>query len=115
MNAFKFTNPNDRADVLRMAWQLIKKLGISFGDALTQAYKAMRVKIKLATANAEGLMISFKKVDGTVRVARATRNAVRIPANKQPKGNRSDSGVTVAFFDLDLGDWRCFRIDLLLA
>ena len=69
----------------------------------------------------EGVVnLSFTKVkDGAVREMRATLVSDQIPADKMPKtdanANTEKNQLAVRVFDLDLQDWRSFRVDSLLT
>ena len=60
---------------------------------------------------------SFIKVHGQIRDAVGTTNLDLIPAEHHPSsGARSKNSefATVAFFDLEKGEWRCFRTDFFI-
>jgi len=64
--------------------------------------------------------LSFTKVkDGEVRNMTATLVSDKIPNEKMPKSGSVDQSVggesTVRVFDLDLNEWRSFRVDSLLT
>lgn len=64
--------------------------------------------------------LSFTKVkDGAVREMRATLVSDQIPEDKMPKtdsnANLEKNQVAVRVFDLDVQDWRSFRVDSLLT
>lgn len=64
--------------------------------------------------------LSFTKVkDGEVRNMTATLEQGYIPEEKMPKSGSVDQSVggesTVRVFDLDLNEWRSFRVDSLLT
>jgi hypothetical protein len=69
----------------------------------------------------EGVVnLSFTKVkDGEVRNMKATLVSDLIPADKMPKtdanANTEKNQLAVRVFDLDLADWRSFRVDSLLS
>lgn len=69
----------------------------------------------------EGVVnLSFTKVkDGGVREMKATLVSDMIPADKMPKtdanANTEKNQIAVRVFDLDLNDWRSFRVDSLLT
>lgn len=75
----------------------------------------------MLTALREGeVNLSFEKVkDGAIREMRATLVQDSIPADKMPKGGTVDQTVggdtTLRVFDLDLSEWRSFRIDKVLS
>ena len=60
------------------------------------------------------LCVTFTKKDGTVRDMRCTLCEGRIPTDKQPKtegSNTTDSGSAVRVFDTEKQEWRSFRWD----
>ena len=64
--------------------------------------------------------LSFTKVkDGAVREMKATLVSDMIPEDKMPKtdanANTEKNQLAVRVFDLDLNDWRSFRVDSLLT
>lgn len=69
----------------------------------------------------EGVVnLSFTKVkDGEVREMKATLLQDMIPEAKMPKtdanANTEKNQLAVRVFDLDLEDWRSFRVDSLLT
>jgi len=69
----------------------------------------------------EGVVnLSFTKVkDGAVREMKATLVSDMIPEDKMPKtdanANTEKNQLAVRVFDLDLNDWRSFRVDSLLT
>jgi len=65
----------------------------------------------------EGIVdLQFKKVNGDLRNMRGTRKMDLVPEEKHPKGSGiSDDNVTiVTLFDLEVEDWRSFRIENLV-
>ena len=74
----------------------------------------------LSTLRENTVNLSFTKVkDGEVRNMTATLMQNQIPSDKMPKSGSVDQAVggesTVRVFDLDLQEWRSFRIDSLLT
>jgi len=64
--------------------------------------------------------LSFTKVkDNAVREMRATLVEDMIPVDKMPKtdvnANTEKNQLAVRVFDLDVSDWRSFRVDSLLT
>jgi hypothetical protein len=64
--------------------------------------------------------LSFTKVkDGGVREMKATLVSDMIPEDKMPKtdanANTEKNQLAVRVFDLDLNEWRSFRVDSLLT
>lgn len=62
--------------------------------------------------NIKNLRITFTKADGTERTMRCTLIEDKIPGEKKPKGTgRSSPETTQRVFDLDLQEWRSFKLD----
>ena len=66
----------------------------------------------------EDLCVVFTKKDGTSREMRCTLNEGKIPADKQPKSQASDSTTAgqgndsaIRVFDTSISEWRSFRWD----
>lgn len=60
----------------------------------------------------KNLYITFTKADGTDRTMRCTLIEDHIPAEKKPKGTgRSTTDTTQRVFDLDIQEWRSFKLD----
>lgn len=86
---------------------------------LNEGLEGLREDI-LTCLREEVVNLSFEKVkDGQVRQMQATLRSDLIPEDKKPKGGSVDQSVggdkTVRVFDLDLNEWRSFRIDKLLT
>lgn len=69
---------------------------------------------KLRTGEAT---VRFTKVDGTERTMRCTLSEGSIPADKQPKNKEAGStaGSALRVFDLDIGEWRSFRLESVIS
>ena len=58
------------------------------------------------------VVVTFNKKDGTERTMRCTTNEAVIPRDMLPKGTgRAVNGDVQVVFDLDLNQWRSFRLD----
>lgn len=59
--------------------------------------------------------VAFEKKDGTIREMACTLNDELIPTDALPKGDsvRKHSDSVLAVFDVEVGEWRSFRIDSL--
>lgn len=104
-----------RSSAMQLAWQLIKKAGMAFGEAVRRAYEVIKLKVKLAKTDEKGMWIQYTKEDGTIRHALATRNSKHIPQSKQPKTTgESKVEIAVKYFDILADGWRSFRADRLI-
>lgn len=85
-----------------------------------QGNSADRYDVIVNTLRENVVNLSFTKVkDGEVRNMKATLVSKLIPADKMPKtdanANLEKNQTAVRVFDLDLNDWRSFRVDSLLT
>lgn len=60
--------------------------------------------------------VTFTKVDGTLRVMRCTLKAEFLPESARPKSGAlltegDGASERISVWDLDIGDWRGFRVD----
>ena len=56
--------------------------------------------------------ITFTKVDGSSRVMRCTLQDEYLPEQFRGKGTLlTEAGNTIRVYDLDLSEWRSFRVD----
>ncbi|GAB2582336.1 SH3 beta-barrel fold-containing protein [Spirosoma areae] len=103
----KFTNP-DRAEILRMAWQLIKKAGLSFGEALKRAWATVRLKAQMLV---KPVSFFYYKDDGSERFAVGYYGAA-----PETKSDAKPSGTLLAirYYDTLVQGWRSFRADRLI-
>ncbi|CAL9963840.1 hypothetical protein VPHD479_0083 [Vibrio phage D479] len=69
--------------------------------------------------NGSIVKFSFKKADGSERIALGTRNIDYVPDDKLPKGGVQDGLVTedhegvktIRYYDFDAKGWRSFKSD----
>lgn len=92
------------SNIFTLAWQLIKRCGLSRSQALTLAWR----NAKLVTRVHAGIVkFYFQKVDGTVREAYGTLKAdLMAPTNGA--GRRANDSVQV-YFDTEKQEYRCFK------
>lgn len=91
--------------VMLLAWQFVRKNGLSMSDALKEAWK----NIKLHTLLYKGITkFYFQKVDGTIREAYGTLDENIIPAAGESNTRKRNETVQV-FYDTEKEEWRCFK------
>ena len=103
------TVKNTMKRVMTMAWQFVKKNGMSMSEALKTAWR----NIKLHTKMQGGIVkFYFQKIDGTIREAYGTLASHLVPAT----GDGRKANPTIqTYFDTEKGEWRCFKIANLLS
>lgn len=93
--------------VFKTAWQLVDRFE-TFSKALRYAWALVKLKYSMLNGVVE---FAYKKVDGSIRTAVGTLQAPHV--NYEFKGNESTT-KTMAYYDLEQGAFRCFRIDNLI-
>lgn len=93
--------------VFKTAWQLRQSFK-SFSDALRHAWALIKLKHAMLTGVVE---FTYKKVDGSIRNAVGTLQAPHV--NYEFKGKES-SLKTFAYYDIEQGAFRCFKIENLI-
>lgn len=97
---------NKMSEVMRMAWQMVKKNGYSMSEALKTAW----MNIKLKAAMKERIVkFYFQKVDGSIREAYGTLKESLLPANNGTD-NRKKSETVQVYFDTEKSEYRCYKV-----
>lgn len=87
----------------------IKSQFANFSQALKHAWKVAKLKYRMLNGVVE---FTFKKVDGSIRNAVGTLQKQFV--NYEVKnGNKSSLGV-MAYFDVEQGAFRCFKVENLV-
>jgi len=93
-------------EVMNLAWQFIKKNGMSLSAALKMAWQ----NIKLRAAMQQRICkFYFLKVDGSVREAYGTLKETLIPSHSDGQSSRRKNDTVQTFFDTEKSEWRCFK------
>lgn len=93
--------------VFKTAWQIASNFAM-FAEALKHAWQLIKLKYAMLKGVVE---FSYRKVDGTIRTAVGTLQEPHV--NYEFKGNAS-TNKTMAYFDLEQGAFRCFKIENLI-
>ncbi|PIF44280.1 uncharacterized protein DUF2693 [Chryseobacterium sp. 52] len=90
--------------VMQLAWQFVKKNGLSMSEALKTAWR----NVKLQSEMKKGIVkFYFQKVDGSVREAFGTLKAELLPESKGSERKANDTVQT--YFDTEVNEYRCFK------
>lgn len=93
-------------EVMRMAWQMVKKNGYSMSEAL----KTVWMNIKLKAAMKERIVkFYFQKVDGSIREAYGTLKESLLPETKGANSRKKSETVQV-YFDTEKSEYRCYKV-----
>ena len=92
------------SDLMRLAWQFVKRNGFTLAAALKMAWRNAKLKIEMQARIAK---FYYQKVDGTIREAFGTLNSRLMP---QTSGDTRRKNDTVqVYFDTERQEWRCFK------
>ena len=95
---------NTLSEVMKLAWQFIKKNGYTMSEALKVAW--MNIKLK-GQMKKRIVKFYFQKVDGSLREAFGTLSEKVIPATQG--ADRKMNDTCQVYFDTEKEEWRCFK------
>ena len=100
---------NERKSTLRnvmsLAWQFVKRNGLSLSEALTIAWRNIKLR---AAMSSRIVRFYFRKVDGTIREAYGTL-AEKLTPTTTSTSNRRPNDTVQTYFDTEKQEWRCFK------
>ena len=91
-------------EVMTMAWQFVKRNGLSMSEAMKRAWANMKLKVALKQRIVK---FYFQKVDGSLREAYGTLKEHLIPATSGDNRKRNDT--VQVYFDTEKQEYRCFK------
>jgi len=96
---------SDLRDIMRIAWQLVRKNGFTMSEALKTAWLNFKLKMKMRRGIVK---FYYQKISGEIREAYGTLRADLMP---QTKGADRKSNPTVqVYYDSEREEYRCFKI-----
>ena len=96
---------SDLRDIMRIAWQLVRKNGFTMSEALKTAWLNFKLKMKMRYGIVK---FYYQKISGEIREAYGTLRADLMP---QTKGADRKSNPTVqVYYDSEREEYRCFKI-----
>ena len=97
---------------MKTAHAVRKDEGITMSTALRLAWKSYRLKSQMKS---EVVHFAFRKIDGTLREAVGTLVADLVPKYERKTDRpHTPSYTTQCYYDLDRGNFRCYRVASLL-
>ena len=96
---------NELREIMRLAWQFVKKNGYSMSEALKTAWQNIRLKTRLYNGIVK---FYFQKVDGSVREAYGTLKESLLPPTNGTDNRKKNDTVQV-YFDTEKSEYRCFK------
>lgn len=97
---------NKMREVMKLAWQMVKKNGYSMSEALKTAW--LNIKLK-AQMKERIVKFYFQKVDGSIREAYGTLKESLLPPTNAADG-RKKSDTVQTYFDTEKSEYRCFKV-----
>lgn len=99
------TIKNKFSQVMRLAWQMVKRNGFTMSEALKKAWANIKLKAQMY----KGIVkFHFQKVDGSIREAYGTLVSSYFPPLKGEERKTNDSITT--YYDTEKQAWRCFKV-----
>lgn len=95
---------NQSRDAMTLAWQFVKRNGMSLSEALRRAWRNVKLRTQMQTRIVK---FYFQKVDGSIREAYGTLKESLVPATQGSDRRRSDT--VQVFFDTEKQEWRCYK------
>ncbi len=102
---------NQLSEIMKLAWQFVKKNGYSMAEALKCAWANMKLK---AAMKDRIVKFYFQKVDGSVREAFGTLKEALLPPTNGTDSRKKSETVQV-YFDTEKSEYRCFKKANLLS
>nr|DAP45283.1 MAG TPA: hypothetical protein [Caudoviricetes sp.] len=103
---------NFRSRVMKYAWQIYRATRRAWRECMLQAWRLYR----LAKAMRKGTVVfSYLKSDGIIRQAKGT--LLNTPSGASLGGKRitKPSYKTMAYYDIERGNFRCFKVENLIG
>lgn len=97
---------NDLRAIMQMAWQFVKRNGMTLADALKKAWQVFKLKAQMTRGIVK---FYFRKVDGTIREAYGTLRTDLMPEIKG-EDNRKKNDTVQTYFDTEKQEFRCFKL-----
>ena len=92
------------SELMRLAWQFVKRNGFTLSVALKVSWRNAKLKLEMAIRIVK---FYFQKVDGTIREAYGTLNSRLVP---QTGGDTRKKNDTVqVYYDTERQEWRSFK------
>ncbi len=96
----------DLRAIMQMAWQFVKRNGMTLAEGLKKAWQVFKLKAQMM----KGIVrFYFRKVDGSIREAYGTLRADLMPEIKG-EDNRKKNDTVQVYFDTERQEFRCFKI-----
>lgn len=96
-----------KAVLFYRAHLIAKQTKVNFSIALKKAWQVLKLAKAMQSKVVE---FAFKKVDGSIRMAKGTLNVAYESKGKKP----FNTGIQT-YFDIEVNDYRCFKVENLYS
>lgn len=93
------------SSVMQLAWQFIKRNGFSLSEALTMAWRNIKLRAEMSSRI---VRFYFRKVDGSTREAYGTLCERLTPATASTSARRTNDTIQT-YYDTERQEWRSFK------
>ena len=94
----------NKSELFSLAWQFVKRNGLTMADALRTAWRNIKVKMMMSERIVK---FYYQKVDGSIREAYGTLKSDLIPAIAGSDRKKNDT--VQVYYDSERESWRCFK------
>ncbi|MCQ2232479.1 MAG: SH3 beta-barrel fold-containing protein [Paludibacteraceae bacterium] len=98
---------NNKQSIFAMAWQLVKRYGFTFSEALSKSWAIAKLRTEMHTRIVK---FYFEKVDGTIREAFGTLKSDLLPPHNPDAKPHKQNDSVVTYYDTEKESFRCFKI-----
>lgn len=91
--------------IMRQAWQMVKRNGLTMAEALRVAWLNFKLRIMMMAGIVK---FYFTKVDGTLREAYGTLKTELLPTSKNTE--RKTNPTIQTYYDTEQNAFRCFKV-----
>jgi hypothetical protein len=93
------------SELMSLAWQFVKRNGLSLSEALKVAWRNAKLKIAMAIRIVK---FYYQKINGDIREAFGTTNTRRIPATAGTDTRKKNDTIQV-YYDTEKQEFRSFK------
>lgn len=98
-------------NIMRMAWQFVKRNGYTLSEALKTAWANFKLKEQMS----RGIVrFYYRKVDGSIREAFGTLSEKLVPPTEN-KSDKKRNDTVQTYYDTERCAWRSYKIANLVA
>ena len=94
----------NKSELFCLAWQFVKRNGMSMAEALKIAWRNIKLKMQMYAGIVK---FYYQKVDGSLREAYGTLRGDLLP--KHEESGRKKNDTCQVYYDTEKQEWRCYK------